>query len=95
MKKYFIVSLVKNGILGGGLVADDEAIAYHTGKVTVPAEYRRLVMKYEDIAGVAEGWLLILPTVTITMKDGAAHRFAVFFSRKRLVSTLREMGVRG
>ena len=36
MKKYFIVSLVKNGILGGGIVADSEAITYRTGKVTIP-----------------------------------------------------------
>ena len=34
MKKYFFVSLVKNGILGGGIVADSEAITYHTGKLT-------------------------------------------------------------
>lgn len=34
--KYFIVSLCKNGILGGGIVADLEKITYKTGKVTVP-----------------------------------------------------------
>ena len=64
MKKYFIVSLVKNGILGGGIVADSEAITYHTGKLTIPQEYRHLVMKYEDISEVAKGWFFILPTVT-------------------------------
>ena len=32
MKKYFIVSLVKNGILGGGIVADSEAITYHISR---------------------------------------------------------------
>ena len=37
MKNYFIVSLVKNGILGGGMTADEQAITYHTGKLTVPA----------------------------------------------------------
>ena len=36
MKKYFIVSLIKNGILGGGIVADKEAITYHSGKLTIP-----------------------------------------------------------
>ena len=36
MKKYFIVSLIKNGILGGGIVADTEAITYHSGKLTIP-----------------------------------------------------------
>ena len=52
MKKYFVVSLVKNGLIGGGISADSEAITYHTGKVTIPQEYRHLVMKYEDICEV-------------------------------------------
>ena len=40
--KYFIVSLCKNGILGGGIVADSEKVTYKTGKVTVPQKYRNL-----------------------------------------------------
>ena len=93
MKRYFIVSLVKNGILGGSIVADTEAITYHTGKVTVSSEYRNLQMKYADICQVNAGWLFILPTVTVKMRNGNEYKFAVFFSRKRLINTLREMGV--
>ena len=93
MKKYFVVSLVKNGILGGGIVADSEAITYHTGKATVPKEYRHLEMKYKDISEVTTGWLFILPTVLIKMQNGEEFKFAVFFSRKRFVNTLRDMGV--
>ena len=93
MKKYFIVSLVKNGILGGGIVADAEAITYRTGKVTVPKEYRNLVMKYEDICQVTPGWLIILPTVTVKLKNGEEFKFAVFFGRNRLVNLLKDMGV--
>lgn len=93
MKKYFIVSLVKNGILGGSIVADLEAITYHTGKVTVPKEYRHLEMKYKDICKVTPGWLFILPTVLIEMQNGEEFKFAVFFSRKRFINTLRSMGV--
>lgn len=93
MKKYFIVSLVKNGILGGGIVADSEAITYHTGKLTIPDQYRHLEMKYKDICRVTTGWLFILPTVLIEMQNGEKFRFAVFFSRKRFVNTLRSMGV--
>jgi len=92
-KKYFIVSLIKNGILGGGIVADSEAITYHTGKVTIPNEYRHLVMKYADICEVTKGWLFILPTVSIKMRTGAEYKFAVFFGRKRFINTLRAMGV--
>ena len=93
MKKYFVVSFVKNGILGGGIVADAEAITYHTGKLTVPQEYRHLEMKYKDICNVTTGWLFILPTVLIKMRNGEEFKFAVFFSRKRFVNTLRDMGV--
>ena len=88
MKKHFIVSLVKNGIIGGGIVVDSEAITYHTGKLTIPHEYRHLVMKYEDISEVSKGWLFILPTVTVKMRSGAEYKFAVFFSRKHLVDVL-------
>ena len=93
MKKYFVVSLVKNGILGGGIVGDEEAITYRTGKVTVPREYRNLVMKYADICQVTPGWLFILPTVTVKLKNGEEYKFAVFFSRNRLIDLLRNMGV--
>lgn len=95
MKKYFIVSLIQNGILGGGIVADAEAITFHTGKVTVPQEYRNFSMKYEDISCVKTGWLLILPTVAVKMRNGKEYKFAVFFSRKRFVDTLKSMGVDG
>jgi len=95
MKKYFLVSLVKHGILGGGIVADSEAITYHTGKTTIPKEYRHLVMRYQDICEVTMGWLFILPTVTVKMRSGKEYKFAVFFSRKRFVNTLISMGVDG
>lgn len=57
--KYFIVSLCKNGILGGGIVADLEKITYKTGKVTVPQKYRNLEMNYKDIVSIKKGWLFI------------------------------------
>ena len=88
MKKYFIVSLIKNGILGGSIVATEDAITYRTGKLTIPQEYRNLVLKYNDIAEVSKGWALILPTVTIKMNDGKEYKFAVFFNRKRLINTV-------
>lgn len=92
VKKYFIVSLCKNGILGGGIVADSEAITYHTGKITIPDKYRKIEMKYKDIVSMTVGWLFILPTVTLKMNSGEDYRFVVF-SRKRFVNTLKAMGV--
>ena len=85
--KYFIVSLCKNGILGGGIVADLEKITYKTGKVTVPQKYRNLEMNYKDIVAIKKGWLFIFPTVTLKMNDSEEYKFIVF-SRKRFVKLL-------
>lgn len=90
--KYFIVSLCKNGILGGGIVADSEKVTYKTGKVTVPQKYRNLEMNYKDIVSMKQGWLFIFPTVSLKMNDGEEYKFIVF-SRKRFVSLLRSKGV--
>ena len=92
MVKYFVVSLCKNGLIGGGITADEDAITYHTGKLTVPKEFRRLVIKYEDIDGLTEGWLFILPTVTVMLRGGEEYKF-VIFDKKRFVSTLVEKGI--
>lgn len=90
--KYFIVSLCKNGILGGGIVADSEKVTYKTGKVTVPQKYRNLEMNYKDIVLMKQGWLFIFPTVSLKMNDDEEYKFIVF-SRKRFVSLLRSKGV--
>ncbi len=92
MRKYFIVSLCKNGILGGGIVADSDAITYHTGKLTIPDKYKHIKMKYKDICMVTTGRLFVLPTVTLKMIDSEEYKFVVF-ARKQFVSLLKEMGV--
>ncbi len=52
MKKVFAVSLCLNGILGGGIFADNEKIVYRTGKVTVAPRFRNLEMPLADIVSV-------------------------------------------
>jgi len=91
MKKYFVVSLIRNGILGGGIAADDEAITYHTGKVTVSKELRRIEMKYGDIRAFAAERFLLMPSVRIALADGREYRFIVF-ARKRFMDLLKRMG---
>lgn len=49
MKQYYVASLCRNGILGGGIVADDDGITYKTGKVNVSPKLRNLEMKYRNI----------------------------------------------
>ncbi len=92
MKKYFIVSLCKNGILGGGIVATSEAITYHTGKLTIPDKYKHIEMRYKDIRAMTVGWLFIFPTVALRMSNGEEYKFIVF-AKKRFVNMLKEMGV--
>ncbi len=78
MRKYFIASLCRNGILGGGIVAENDRYTYHTNKLSVPATSRNIEMKYENIRDISRGWLLCFPTVTVRMKNGDENRFILF-----------------
>ncbi len=91
--QYYIVSLCKNGILGGGLTVDDTAVTYHTNKLTVPDEYRRLQIKYADIEKVTFVRALLLPAVQFHLKNQKVYKFLLFFGRKRLADTLSKMGL--
>ena len=89
MKKHFMVSMVRKGLIGGALTAGQETITYRTGKVQIPS----VEMKYSDIQEVTSGTLGILPTVTIRLTGGEEYKFVVFFGRNGLLDTLRQMGV--
>lgn len=89
MNKYFIASLCKNGILGGAILADDEAITYKTNKLTVPVELRNLRMRYRDIKSTEAGWLFVFPIVSVEMKNGAVHKF-VIFGRKGFINFINQ-----
>jgi len=86
---FLSLSLCKNGILGGYIVADEEAITYKTGKLTIPEKYRNLKMKYKDILSVTEGSLLFMPTVSLRMKNDEEYKFIVF-EKKRFLKMLSE-----
>ena len=76
--KLYIASFCRNGILGGSLSVEDEGVRFRTGKVTVPSQFRNLLLKYEDISEVVPDSLGILPTVSLKMKDGESYKFLVF-----------------
>ena len=78
MKKIYMVSLCRRGILGGRIIADDEGITFKTGKVTVAPELRHFEMKYRDIRDFSRAWLACFPTVTVTMADGETYKFIMF-----------------
>ena len=93
MTRYYVASLFRKGVLGGGLVAGEESVTYRTGKVTVPPRLRNLELRYRDIRGFSKGWLLCFPTVSLAMADGENWRFIVF-GRKSFCAWLREHGVK-
>lgn len=92
MKKYFIASICRNGIIGGAIVADEEAITYKVskGKLTVPIELRNIKMRYRDIKDLEAGWLFVFPTVSVGMRNGDVHKF-VIFGRKRFIDFVNSM----
>lgn len=93
MKKYFIVSLCRNGLLGGGIVVNENKITYKTGKLTIPDKFRNLEMSYADMDGFTVSRLLFLPTVTINMKDSENYKFVVF-ARKKFIEVLKQAEVK-
>ena len=77
MKSYFICSLCHNGLLGGGLIVDENTITYKTGKVTIENKYRNLVLNRNDIISIT--WKrIIFPIVTFKMKNSEDFRFMIF-----------------
>lgn len=93
MQRYFITSLVYNGLIGGGITVNEEGVTYHTGKLTVEPRLRHLTLDFKGMERWESGWLLFLPTVTVTMKSGEAYRFFLL-SPKRFIQVL-EAGVKG
>ena len=81
MKKYFIVSLVKNGILGGGLCLDTEAVTYKTNKLTVDKKYRNLVLPIREIKEIS--WKqIVFPVASFLMASGEQYKFIIFNKRR-------------
>lgn len=78
MKKYFIASLCREGILGGGIIADSEGFPYRTNKLTVSPSLKKISMSCRDIQAIEKGWLLCFPTVALHMRNGSSYRLIVF-----------------
>lgn len=77
MKKAFMCSLCHNGLLGGGLYLDSEALTYKTGKLTVDKKLRNLVLPLCDICDVT--WKQkVFPVATFRMKNGEEYTIMIF-----------------
>ncbi len=88
MKNTFMVSLCKNGLLGGYIVMEEEAMIYRTGKVTIPQKHRNLVMKYNDIKSLTKEKMLFMTTISVQMKNMEEYKFLVF-NEKRFLEVLQ------
>ena len=87
MKKVYVASICKNGILGGGLYIDKEKITYRTGKITVPARLRNLELYLNDIKSMEKARVLGFPAVIIRMKNGENWKF-IIFARQHFLKTV-------
>ena len=92
-KHYFLASLCKNGILGGGITIDENAVTYHTNKLTVSDKYRHLEMKYGDIEKIAVSRFVFLPVLTIQMKNDDTYKLIVFIGQTKLKDALAQNNI--
>ena len=77
MRTAFMCSLIRNGILGGGLYLDQEAVTYRTQKLTVDKQYRNLVLPLDEIAEVT--WKrIVFPVAAFHLKSGETYTFLIF-----------------
>ena len=77
MRKAFLCSLCHNGILGGGLYLDNQAVVYRTQKLTVSEKYRNLVLPLNEIKGISWRWI-VFPVATFHMKNGEYYKMIIF-----------------
>jgi len=81
MKKVFICSLCRDGILGGALYLNESSLTYKTNKLTVDKAYRNLVLSLEKIENLT--WKrIVFPIATFRMKSGEEYKFIIFNKRR-------------
>ena len=82
MKKSFMCSLIcHNGILGGGIYIEENAITYKTNKLTVDRKFKNLVLPLIEIRELTWKWI-IFPVATFHMNSGEKYK-VIIFNKKR------------
>ena len=92
MKKAFYASLFYEGVRGGAIVVNDYAIVYKNQTLTLPSEYKNIVMPFADIDKIESGRALLFPTFTIYLRNGKFYKYLIF-NRKRFYKTLQDANV--
>ncbi len=82
MKKSFICSLIcHNGIIGGRLYIEDNAITYKTNKLTVDRKYRNLALSLNEIRELT--WKrIVFPIATFHMTSDEKYKVIIFNKRR-------------
>ncbi len=81
MKKAFMCSLCRNGVLGGGLYLDNRSVTYRTQKLSVDEKFRNLVLPLSEIKEMT--WKrTIFPVATFQMTNGEQYKFVIFNKRR-------------
>lgn len=69
-----------NGVIGGGLHIEDNAITYKTNKLTVDRKYKNLVLPLDEICELTWKWI-VFPVATFSMTNGERYKFILFNKR--------------
>lgn len=88
MRNVFMCSLCHNGILGGGLYLDHQAVTFRTQKLTVSEQYRNLILPLNEIKGISWKWI-VFPVATFSMKNRRQYKF-IIFNKWRFQKIFRE-----
>ena len=70
-----------NGIIGGSLCIDEDAIVYRTNKLVVDRKYKNLVLPLREICVLSWKWVIV-PVATLQTSNGERYRF-IIFNKKR------------
>lgn len=83
MRKVFYASLCYKGIRGGAIFVDEDSVEYRNQSLTLPSEYKDIIIKKTDIVKKETGLLCLLPTVTLYTTQ-TKYRFVIFHRKKFL-----------
>ena len=70
-------SLCYNGIVGGGLYLDNQAVTFRTQKLTVSEKFKNLTLPLHEIKAISWKWL-VFPVATFHMKNSECYKIIIF-----------------
>ena len=77
MRKAFMCSLCRNGILGGILYLHHQSVTYICQKLTIDRKYKKLVLPLNEIEKISWKWV-VFPIAIFHMSNGERHKFLIF-----------------